>query len=265
MENSNPENPKKFNWQEEISKISKNKDFLFGLSTGIALISSVALIILVVFIMSGDRLACMAQPGSGSSSTVGKTAKNFEQCLDSGKYDVQIDDEMMLGLELGVQGTPATFINGYLVSGALPYEMVEQVIEALLAGQEPNFDFLMDYETGEIIKADMPPITDQDHVMGAKNGKITMVSFSDFECPYCARFKLTADQILENYPNDVTLVFKHFPLSFHQYALPAAVASECAAEQGKFKEMHDKLFELTLNQKLNTENIKKAALEIGLK
>ncbi len=165
---------------------------------------------------------------------------------------------------MGVNGTPASFINGYFVSGALPIEMINQVIDKISAGEEPNLDFMLDETTGKVVKVEMPQITDSDHVVGAKNGKITIVEFSDFECPYCSRYKATTDQLLKNNP-EVTLVFKHFPLSFHQYAKQAAVASECANEQGKFWEMYDKLFGYNQSGTLNTENIKKAAVDLGLK
>ena len=95
--------------------------------------------------------------------------------------------------------------------------MLSQVIDAILAGEEPDFEFMKNRETGEIVKVDMPQITDKDRVTGAKNGKITFVEFSDFECPYCSRFKSSVDQVMEKYSDDVTLVFKHFPLSFHSY------------------------------------------------
>ncbi|OGY41863.1 MAG: hypothetical protein A2Y82_05405 [Candidatus Buchananbacteria bacterium RBG_13_36_9] len=242
--------------------VKKNKEFLFGLAIGIACVSTIALIALVIYIMTGGRSACLAGDGNG---TTGKVAKKFEACLTSGKYDAQVDANQNEGLQLGVQGTPASFINGYLVSGALPYDYVKQVIDDLLAGKEPTQEFLKDQETGEINKVNMPQITDSDHVTGAKNGKITIVEFSDFECPYCGSYKTTLDEILKNYPNDVTLVFKHFPLSFHQYAKKAAIASECANESGKFWEMYDKLFALNASSTLNSENISKAAMEIGLK
>jgi len=243
--------------------VKKNKEFLFGLVIGIACISTVALIALVIYIMTGGRSACLASGSNGG--TTGKVAKKFEACLTAGKYDSLIDADQNAGLQLGVQGTPASFINGYLVSGALPYESIKQVIDDLLADKEPSQDFLKDQQTGKIVKVDMPQITETDHVTGAKNGKVTIVEFSDFECPYCGRYKATVDQVLKNYPNDVTLVFKHFPLSFHQYAKKAAIASECANEQGKFWGMYDKLFALNVASTLNTENISKAAVEIGLK
>ncbi len=242
-----------------------NKQFIFGLAVGVAVISSIALIGLVVYIMTGGRAACLAQcNGATGNTNETQTAKEFEQCLDSGKYDQKIKADQSLGLQLGVRGTPASFVNGYLASGALPYESIKSVIDTLLAGEEPDQDFLKDQETGEIVKVDMPQITSQDHQKGAENGEITIVKFSEFECPYCARFKPTMQRVLDEYPDKVTYVFKHFPLSFHQYAKQAAVASECAAEQDKFWQMYDKLFELTETQTLNTANIKKAAVEIGL-
>ena len=76
---------------------------------------------------------------------------------------------------------------------------------------------------------------------GAKNGKVTIVEFSDFECPYCIRAYPTVKQILNEYKNDVTLYFKNFPLvQIHPNAAKTAEASLCAADQGKFWEFHDK-------------------------
>lgn len=90
-------------------------------------------------------------------------------------------------------------------------------------------------------------ITKDNHVRGNFNAKVTLVEFSDFECPYCGAFHPTVTQALKEYGNKIRVVYKHFPLSFHPQAQKAAEASECASEQGKFWEMHDKLFE---NQQL---------------
>jgi protein-disulfide isomerase len=243
------------------------QSFYSGLVAGLAVISTIALIGLLIYIFSGDRASCLFQ-GNGTTTTGGsnkKTAKQFETCLTSGKYDSLITADQNLGMQLGVQGTPASFINGYLVSGALPFDAVKQVIDDLLANKVPNETFLQDETTKKVVKVDMPAITDKDHVTGAKNGKITIVEFSDFQCPYCGKYKTTVDQVLKAYPNDVTLVFKHFPLSFHPFAKPAAVASECANEQGKFWQMYDKLFTLNNNSTLATDTISQAAVELGLK
>lgn len=97
---------------------------------------------------------------------------------------------------------------------------------------------------------------------GPKDAKVTILEFSDFQCPYCKRAAATADKVVEEYPKDVKLVFKHLPLSFHKEALPAAKASMAAAKQGKFWEMHDALFDG--QKKLGSEYYPEAAKEIGL-
>ena len=79
-------------------------------------------------------------------------------------------------------------------------------------------------------------------VKGPANAKVTIIEFSDFQCPYCKRGKDTIDQVLAVYPQDVKLAFKHLPLDFHPQALPAAKATFAAQQQGKFWEMHDALF-----------------------
>ncbi|HEV8336941.1 MAG TPA: thioredoxin domain-containing protein [Candidatus Polarisedimenticolia bacterium] len=80
-------------------------------------------------------------------------------------------------------------------------------------------------------------------VRGPKSAKVTIVLFSDYQCPYCARVEPLLKQVLDAYPKQVKLVFKQYPLSFHQNARPAALASLAAMKQGKFWEMHDKIFE----------------------
>lgn len=85
---------------------------------------------------------------------------------------------------------------------------------------------------------------DGDPYMGAnpEDAKVIIVEFSDFECPYCQRGAEVIGQVMENYGDEVTLVFKDFPLSFHQYAQTSAEAAECAHEQDMFWEYHDMLF-----------------------
>lgn len=78
----------------------------------------------------------------------------------------------------------------------------------------------------------VPVISDDDHVRGNPNAQIAIIEYSDFECPFCGRFHPTMQQVLEAYPNDVKWVYRHFPLSFHPQAQPAAVASECINELG---------------------------------
>jgi protein-disulfide isomerase len=95
-----------------------------------------------------------------------------------------------------------------------------------------------------------PPLKiseNNDPVIGDIDATITIIEFSDFQCPFCAKFHVqTLPTIMDEYINKgtVKLVFRDFPIqSIHPNAVPASVAAECANEQGKFKEMHDILFE----------------------
>lgn len=85
-------------------------------------------------------------------------------------------------------------------------------------------------------------ITKEDHIRGNKNAKVVLVEYSDFECPFCGRHDPTMKSIMKKYGDKVAWVYRHFPLSFHAQAMPAALASECAAEQGKFWEFSDKIY-----------------------
>jgi protein-disulfide isomerase len=83
------------------------------------------------------------------------------------------------------------------------------------------------------VAADIPAIDPKvDHILGNPNAKISVVEYSDFECPFCKRHHPTMTQLLEKYGDDVNWVYRHYPLSFHPQAEPSAIASECVAEVG---------------------------------
>lgn len=108
-------------------------------------------------------------------------------------------------------------------------------------------------------------VGDQDHIKGAANAKVTLVEYSDFQCPFCQRHLPSINQALKDFPNDVRLVYRHYPLSFHPEAQKSAEASECAAKLGgndAFWKMHDELFanQATLSRSLYTELAKKLGL-----
>lgn len=109
----------------------------------------------------------------------------------------------------------------------------------------------------------VPKVTSGDHVRGDSNAKVTLIEYSDFQCPYCGQLEPTMEKILADYKGKVRVVYRHFPLTtIHPYAQGAAEASECAAEQGKFWEMHDILFS---NQTaLDETSLKSYAGKIGL-
>jgi protein-disulfide isomerase len=99
-------------------------------------------------------------------------------------------------------------------------------------------------------------------VRGNPAAKVTIVAFSDFQCPYCSKVVPTLEKVMKEYDGKVKLVFRNFPLDFHPMAAKAAEAGACAADQGKFWEMHDKMF--GNQQKLAVPDLKETAKGLGL-
>ena len=97
---------------------------------------------------------------------------------------------------------------------------------------------------------------------GKADAKITVVEFSDFECPYCSRATAGVEALVKAYPDDVKVVFMHFPLGMHPNAMPAAIASQCANVQGKFWAYHDVVF--ADQSKLAADNLETHAKTAGL-
>ena len=99
-------------------------------------------------------------------------------------------------------------------------------------------------------------------VRGSAMAPVTVLEFSDFQCPYCVRSRPTVAKIRETYGDKVRWAFRHFPLSFHDKAEKAGEAAACAGDQGKFWEMHDRLWAST--QKLGVPDLKQHAVALGL-
>jgi protein-disulfide isomerase len=97
---------------------------------------------------------------------------------------------------------------------------------------------------------------------GPANAPVTIVEFSDFECPFCVRAEATVKQVLDTYGDKVRLVYRDYPLPNHSNAPKAAEAAHCAGDQGKYWEMHEKLF--ASGNQLAVADLKKHAGEIGL-
>jgi protein-disulfide isomerase len=107
------------------------------------------------------------------------------------------------------------------------------------------------------------PVTSADHVRGDHGAPVTVIEYGDFECPSCKQAAPAALLLMQGSQGAVRLVFRHFPLEeFHANALAAAEASEAAAAQGRFWEMHDRLF---ANQRhLQPAHLRRLAEELGL-
>jgi protein-disulfide isomerase len=100
-------------------------------------------------------------------------------------------------------------------------------------------------------------------VRGDERAPVTIVEFSDFQCPFCARVGPTLQEVARVYGSSVRIVWKHMPIpSLHERAVPAAIASEAARNQGKFWEYHDKLF--ATQDRLAPEDLRRYASELRL-
>jgi protein-disulfide isomerase len=96
---------------------------------------------------------------------------------------------------------------------------------------------------------------------GPDKAPVTIIAFSDYQCPYCKRAHTTVEEVMKTYGDKVKLVYRDYPLPFHENARPAAEAAACANAQGKFWEYHEKLWGAS---DLSTEKLKAMAGEIGL-
>lgn len=107
------------------------------------------------------------------------------------------------------------------------------------------------------------PITDRDHVRGAKDAALVLVEYGDYQCPFCAAAEARLRLVERALPGDIQRVYRHFPLTqAHEYAFPAAVSAEAAGVQGSFWEMHETLFENQAN--LGPGSFETFAVELGL-
>lgn len=177
---------------------------------------------------------------------LGLELEAFGSCLVAGRYDDVIQANQDEGFSLGVNGTPAFFINGFPVSGAQPYELFEYAVG--LAEEGTLADAYTRQEPQPTPTPSGPVVvnTDGAHSIGAADAPVVIVEFTDFQCPYCSRhFAQTFPQIKADYidTGKVRYVFKDFPLrSIHPQAQQAAEAARCAGEQGVYLEMHNALF-----------------------
>ena len=136
-----------------------------------------------------------------------------------------------------------------------------------VAGNVPVVPTINDPSQPLVAAGPVKPVDDKvDHIRGNKSAKVTLIEYSDYECPFCSRHTPSLDQALKDFPEDVRLVYRHYPLSaIHPEAQKAAEASECAAKIGgndKFWLMHDQLF--AKQQVLGTQTYLDIAKAIGL-
>jgi protein-disulfide isomerase len=211
---------------------------------------------------------------------VGVPWATVEANIKSNKFADKFEASQDLAMDLQARGTPHFFVNGIRLAGAQPFEKFKEVIDAQLAKAKqvvakgtPRatvYDEIMKEgkEPPPPPKKDIAAAPADSPVKGNKNAKIVIQEFSDFECPFCSRVNPTMAQILQEYGNDVKIVWRNLPLPFHKNAPLAAEASvEVYKQKGDkaFWEFHDKLF---ASQKapggIERENLEKFAAELGV-
>lgn len=223
---------------------------------------------------------------AGYAQQLGLDVNKFKQDFDKPSYDEIIKRDTDLGNSIGVRGTPHFFINGERMSGAQPLAKFEEIVKAqledvkkhLAAGVAKDQIYAKmvseKYAAAPAPQAQQPPAAEatvvnmvpvraDDPAKGAKDYLVTIVAFSDFQCPFCSRGASTIEEVLKEYDGKVQLVFKAYPLPFHQEAPAAHRAALAAGKQGKFWEMHDKLFATTKDFK-TAGHFEKLAQELGL-
>ena len=215
---------------------------------------------------------------------VGLDVERWKKDKDSPEIAAAIAKDAAYGQQVGADGTPTFFIDGKVIAGAMPFASFKPIIDDQLAKANAALksgvkqDKLYETLVAENVKAagaapQQPraaadagaPVkieTGTAPVLGPKNAKVTVVEWSDFQCPFCSRVEPTLQQLRTEYGSKVKFVWKNQPLPFHPNAMPAAEAAMAAGEQGKFWEMHDKLFQH--QTELSPALYDQLAKEIGL-
>ncbi len=197
----------------------------------------------------------------------------------------KVEDDHAEAQKVGMDGVPASYINGVYLSGAVPFEQFKTVIDrelskanAKLASGTPKDKIYVAMSTENkknapaAIEQGQPDDTtawqvsvDKSPAKGPSTALVTIVEFSDFQCPYCKRVEPTLKEVFAKYGDKVRLVSKSEPLSFHSRAEPAAqFALEARAEKGDagFWAAHDLIFEQA--PKLEDADLENAAKQLGL-
>jgi len=165
--------------------------------------------------------------------------KKFQSCLSAQTHNAKIQGMMQDAQAAGAQGTPYSVIlyagQKIPVNGAYPLAELKKEIDSALNKTNPN----------ATTSINLAPVTDQDWLFGDKNAALTIVEYSDIDCPFCKRFHTTMQQVISDYKGQVNWVYRHFPLtSLHPDAMLKANAVECVGEIGgndKFLQYLDKL------------------------
>jgi protein-disulfide isomerase len=233
--------------------------------------------------LSGDNFTRWA-------AEAGVDAGRLAAELKTERASAKVERDMALARQIGARSTPHFRINGKALIGAQPFEQFKRLIDEQLAAAEAlaktgvrRADLSLQLTKTNFRAAPPPekpkapeappidtrvwkvPVSADDPVQGPADALVTIVEFSDFQCPYCSKVGPTLERLREEYPKDVRVVWKDFPLSFHPRAKPAAILARFAYDQhgnDGFWKAHDALFESQKN--LEDESLVRIAEALGL-
>jgi protein-disulfide isomerase len=226
-------------------------------------------------------------PGAYASwaKECGVDAGAVDAGVNAHRFSEVVDQGIALASKLGASGTPTFFVNGVTVTGAQPYEKFAAVVDAQIAiakllltkGAPPDKLYVIAStvnQEAEHEDADEPPEdtktvfkvpVGQSPMRGPQAAPVTIVEFSDFQCPFCKRAQATLNELRQKYGDKIRIVWKDEPLPFHPRAEPAAqVAREAQAQRGDaaFWSAHDALFEA--QPKLEDDDLEAVAKKLGM-
>jgi protein-disulfide isomerase len=151
---------------------------------------------------------------------------------------------------------------GVVLKGDDAESLADSAVKAAAAAEDPSAADPTAAVPEEDVVGEVALVDESDYVKGNAKAKVTLITYSDFECPYCGNFHDTMNQVMDDYDGEIKWVYRNFPLSFHANANSAALAAQCAGEQGKFWEYADKLF---ANQSsFSSENFSQWAKDLKL-
>lgn len=209
------------------------------------------------------------------ATEIGLNVEKFTKDLDDHTYRAAIQKDVSEVEGIGASGTPASFINGRFLNGAKPFgafkEIIDEEIGWAKSGKRPEFKIAKNVSEASTRGASAagpdpnkvyPIAAGSAPFKGSAKAKVTILHYFDYQCPFCVKLGPTFEQIVKDYPEDVRVVFKMHPLAMHKEAMPAAEAAMAAHAQGKFAEMHEKLFANSTS--LSRDKYMALATEIGL-
>lgn len=226
-----------------------------------------------LFAMSRAKIVLTDDALRDAATELGLDVAAFDAARKGEGVSATLAKSLALAARLEVRGTPTFFTNGRRLVGARPIEAFralfdEEIVKASSLGRDP-YAAILKSAPEHVAKPEAPEPLERFDVDVAKaplrgpvNGPITVVFFSDFECPYCVKAEKTLRELEAQKPGQVKIAYKFRPLPMHAHARDAAKAAIAADKQGKFWEYHDVL--LQHHDALERADLVRYASDLGL-